>query len=43
MYTIKFGENTLRILNDIGAFSFKKIGKNKAVVYNYTKAKKLYF
>jgi 8-oxo-dGTP pyrophosphatase MutT (NUDIX family) len=41
MYTIKFGENTLRILSDIGAFSFKKIGKNKAVVYNYTKARKL--
>ena len=41
MYTIKFGDNTLRILSDLDAFSFKKIGKNKAVVYNYTKPRKL--
>jgi 8-oxo-dGTP pyrophosphatase MutT (NUDIX family) len=41
MYNIKFGEHTLQILNNISSFSFEKIGKNKAVVYQYTKRKKL--
>jgi 8-oxo-dGTP pyrophosphatase MutT (NUDIX family) len=40
MYNIKFGEHTLRILSDVCSFSFEEIGKNKAVVYNYTKPKK---
>jgi len=41
MYKIKFGEHTLRILSDVCFFSFEELGKNKAVVYKYTKAKKL--
>ena len=41
MYKIKFGEHTLRILSDVCSFSFETIGKNKAVVYNYTKPRKL--
>jgi ADP-ribose pyrophosphatase YjhB (NUDIX family) len=40
MYNIKFGEHTLRILSDVCSFSFEEIGKNKAVIYNYTKPKK---
>lgn len=41
MYKIKFGEHTLRILSDVCSFSFEEIGKNKAVIYQYTKSKKL--
>lgn len=41
MYKIKFGEHTLHILSDVCSFSFEKIGKNKAIIYNYTKSKKL--
>lgn len=41
MYKIKFGEHTLRILSDVCSFSFNEIGKNKAVIYQYTKPKKL--
>jgi len=41
MYKIKFGEHTLHILSDVCSFSFERIGKNKAIIYNYTKAKKL--
>jgi 8-oxo-dGTP pyrophosphatase MutT (NUDIX family) len=41
MYNIKFGEHTLRIISDVCSFSFEEIGKNKAVIYNYTKPKKI--
>ena len=41
MYKIKFGEHTLRILSDVCSFSFENIGKNKAVIYQYSKPKKL--
>jgi len=41
MYKIKFGEHTLRIMSDVCSFSFEEIGKNKAVIYNYTKSRKL--
>jgi mutator protein MutT len=41
MYKIKLGEHTLRILGDVCSFSFDDIGKKKAVIYQYTKPKKL--
>ncbi|MBL7788704.1 MAG: NUDIX domain-containing protein [Chitinophagales bacterium] len=42
MFNIKFGEHTLRIISNVCSFSFEEIGKNKAVIYNYTKPKKLH-
>lgn len=41
MIKIKFGEQTLFIIDDVCSFSFDLIGKKKAVIYQYTNTKKL--
>lgn len=41
MIKIKFQEHTLFILDNVCSFSFDIITKNKALIYKYTKAKKI--
>jgi 8-oxo-dGTP pyrophosphatase MutT (NUDIX family) len=41
LYKIKFEEHTLFIIDDVCSFSFDLIGKNRAIIYKYTKPKKL--